>query len=557
MKQHICENCGERLIQEGENYRCPYCGAIYEAINEPTVQEYLEEERLVSLATRKRILFDASHQEHLSQEAILKAVNDVLLLDDQDVLANFYKNFYGRDIASYNGYLLGLVTNKAIAREVMRFSLLHFEEPYGAALSLFAENHFEGEELSSYLTAIEKETEVVAKGTYFTSLPRDIFLAYSSFDQEAALELVSFLEDNGYTCFISCRNLRHGADAVENYLNSLKDALKHCKTFLFLSSEHSRQLSCDALKIELPFVRDNLPEMKRIEYVIEEYGANTKLAARTLLKDFFFGLSYVRSKEALIERLIENSKKNKEPSCPSCGKPYEEGARYCPSCGYDFLLKKEAANPKKDLGNAPKEDSANKDEGVGFKKLFKSIIGIAQDKIDAVTNKERTQAQPSPQKEEPSKPRPSDPSDFVIKAGVLVAYKGSGGDVVVPSGVTSIGVNCFRRNRMVENVDLPSSLCRIEATSFADCPNLKVITGGLPNLVYIGERAFYGSKNLSSIALTNEHLQIDSCAFGNCFLHLALPFKAKGFFHQNGLKSDALKGFKGTANYSDGKPCKH
>ena len=37
----------------------------------------------------------------------------------------------------------------------------------------------------------------------------------------------------------------------------------------------------------------------------------------------------------------------------------------------------------------------------------------------------------------------SKPSDFVIKHGVLEKYKGPGGDVVIPEGVTSIGEDAF------------------------------------------------------------------------------------------------------------------
>ena len=38
----------------------------------------------------------------------------------------------------------------------------------------------------------------------------------------------------------------------------------------------------------------------------------------------------------------------------------------------------------------------------------------------------------------------SNTSDFVIENGVLKEYKGSGGNVVVPEGVTSIGDEAFK-----------------------------------------------------------------------------------------------------------------
>ena len=37
----------------------------------------------------------------------------------------------------------------------------------------------------------------------------------------------------------------------------------------------------------------------------------------------------------------------------------------------------------------------------------------------------------------------SSASDFVIENGILTEYKGSGGDVVIPDGVTSIRSGAF------------------------------------------------------------------------------------------------------------------
>ena len=48
-------------------------------------------------------------------------------------------------------------------------------------------------------------------------------------------------------------------------------------------------------------------------------------------------------------------------------------------------------------------------------------------------------------------------SDFVIENGVLKEYTGSGGDVVIPEGVTEIGAGVFfsyRANRLVANTNV-------------------------------------------------------------------------------------------------------
>ena len=55
----------------------------------------------------------------------------------------------------------------------------------------------------------------------------------------------------------------------------------------------------------------------------------------------------------------------------------------------------------------------------------------------------------------------SNPNDFVIENGVLTKYIGSGGDVVVPDGVTEIGENAFIELSEA-SIHLPVSVQKIE-----------------------------------------------------------------------------------------------
>lgn len=50
----------------------------------------------------------------------------------------------------------------------------------------------------------------------------------------------------------------------------------------------------------------------------------------------------------------------------------------------------------------------------------------------------------------------SSASDFVIENGVLTKYVGSGGDVVIPEGVTEIGDMAFAGSS-IKNVEIPDS----------------------------------------------------------------------------------------------------
>ena len=69
------------------------------------------------------------------------------------------------------------------------------------------------------------------------------------------------------------------------------------------------------------------------------------------------------------------------------------------------------------------------------------------------------------------------PSDFIIENGVLKKYKGPGGAVVVPEGVTSIGKGAFSDCRSMTSVSLPEHLADA-AGSFDE--NVEVTVRGKP-----------------------------------------------------------------------------
>ena len=83
----------------------------------------------------------------------------------------------------------------------------------------------------------------------------------------------------------------------------------------------------------------------------------------------------------------------------------------------------------------------------------------------------------------------SNASDFIIENGVLKKYVGPGGDVVIPEGVTEIGVGAFNMCRRLNSVVIPETVKTIGLQAFRDCVGLKRIT--VPNSVTkIGEWAF-------------------------------------------------------------------
>ena len=106
-------------------------------------------------------------------------------------------------------------------------------------------------------------------------------------------------------------------------------------------------------------------------------------------------------------------------------------------------------------------------------------------------------------------------ADFTIVDGVLTAYTGAGGDIIIPKGVTAIGDSVFRNNSTITGVVIPDSVKSIGAIAFGVCSNLKsvVIGNGVGS---IGNYAFQNCENLESVVIGNNVESISNYAFQNC-----------------------------------------
>jgi len=128
--------------------------------------------------------------------------------------------------------------------------------------------------------------------------------------------------------------------------------------------------------------------------------------------------------------------------------------------------------------------------------------------------------------------------DFEIINGILVKYKGAGGDVVIPNSVTVIGESAFDGCSSLTSVTIPDSVTSIGISAFCFCSSLTSVT--IPDSVTsigdgafgycssltsvtipdsvtsIGDGAFYGCSSLTSVTIPDSVTSIGTGAFWNC-----------------------------------------
>ncbi|MGN0779176.1 MAG: leucine-rich repeat protein [Aristaeellaceae bacterium] len=106
-------------------------------------------------------------------------------------------------------------------------------------------------------------------------------------------------------------------------------------------------------------------------------------------------------------------------------------------------------------------------------------------------------------------------SDFVMKNGVLEKYQGQDAHVDIPQGVTSIGERAFKGNSELTSVTIPNSVTSIGAWAFARCGKLTSAT--LPESVTsMGEMAFYDCRSLTSVTIPKSMTSIGERTFYGC-----------------------------------------
>lgn len=105
-------------------------------------------------------------------------------------------------------------------------------------------------------------------------------------------------------------------------------------------------------------------------------------------------------------------------------------------------------------------------------------------------------------------------SDFVIENGVLTKYVGKGGDVVIPSVVTSIGRGAFSGCTSLTSITIPDSVTEIGSFAFCNCTSL--INAKIGNgVTSIDVFTFSSCTSLTNVTIGNSVTNIAYSAFSD------------------------------------------
>ncbi len=584
--QLTCPRCGGNLGEVNAKYICNSCEKAFKETKVLSIADelraVLNEQKQELVANLRRQLWAEMHEKYINSEKTVTLAREIKKYLPEDYFACFCELANGGSDKQINDFLNNTTPEQMadFADTVLDFMLKSLKPNNLTAVSLFIERAFKGDTQSfdKYATAFQAEAERVESGVYELTLPRDVFLAYSSRDIAQVIELCDYLESQKITCFLALRNLRHGRGAVDNYDQALRTAIDNCKTVVFVSSTFSRSLSCDALTKELPYIRQKdlehaptefkrayskLPPeymLPRVEYLIEDYCEDV---AETVVKEFFHGLEWCKNKRDVAKRITdyltaelsetarqraerekrEEQQKNRELQqkleemrlkaaeesrraeelrlkiehrgvkgdsvenkegkyCKKCKTLNPLNVKFCGNCGsnaffanYDEYLEstvqyckscgaKNSTEVKFCLECGKSQFVPTYAEYTAYQnKLKEEAERKAREAEEARILKERLAEEAARKAEEERKLK-----SFNIKNGVVTKYTGEAKKVVIPDGVTAIGIHAFSRGNLTR-VRIPEGVTEIRYCAFNECDYLKKIT--IPTtLTKIGARAF-------------------------------------------------------------------
>ena len=129
----------------------------------------------------------------------------------------------------------------------------------------------------------------------------------------------------------------------------------------------------------------------------------------------------------------------------------------------------------------------------------------------------------------------SSDGNYLISGGVLVAYRGTDSQAVIPHGVRVIAADAFRDHGELESVMVPDSVTVIGEGAFEGCGNLTAVSLG-SKVYQVKDRAFEGC-GLQQITLPESVQEVGIWAFGNA----EVSFAGEAFEIPNSYETTATR----------------
>jgi hypothetical protein len=131
---------------------------------------------------------------------------------------------------------------------------------------------------------------------YYANVPRDVFICFSTWNEDIAHEVLETIERDGYTCWISTRNLR--PNDTDNYWSNIENAIEKANLFIVISSEEAMRSKDVQKEVELAVNHKKI----RIEYKLDASNPTS------LFKYAFDGIKWVNfdsKHKTLLERIFQ------------------------------------------------------------------------------------------------------------------------------------------------------------------------------------------------------------------------------------------------------------
>lgn len=231
-----CTMCGASLSvsMSDQIIKCDYCQTTNIVANTIDLANVDPRDSAEISRLRENL---TKYIERDSIEEILRVSTAIKNMIPNDFSANYFfsyaKQLYGED----NHLYFFLKDPPASTQEELERIVQHIttrgnthDKP---AFTRFIKTHAPTQ-LQQYNLTHEKR---VIKEQDYLNYPRDVFVSFSKYDYAKAKALVEYIEEQGYSCWISKRNLRPGLP--EKGRAQSEDAISSCDIFLWLSSEHS------------------------------------------------------------------------------------------------------------------------------------------------------------------------------------------------------------------------------------------------------------------------------------------------------------------------------